>query len=106
MAVPAITLTYVASLQYINFSDYAELGGLVAINGCYLIPVLPIIFATIALGSSAAVTKLGGRHTGTIKMLLIMATVFVSLFGAGIISYLVYADSSSVLAVVAVPTCQ
>lgn len=89
-----ITLVYVASLQYINFTTYAELGGLVAINGRYLIPVLPIIFVIIALGLSAAVSALGGRHARTIKMLVILAATFVSLFGAGMISYLVYADSS------------
>jgi len=89
-----VTLVYVLSLQYINFSDYAELGGMVAINGRYLIPVLPIICVIITLGLSAAATKWGGKYTKTIQMGMIIGAIILSFFGAGIISYIVYADSS------------
>lgn len=89
-----ITLVYILSLQLVNFGAYAELGGLVAINGRYLIPVLPIILVILMLGLSAATNTLAKRHATTIQATIIIATLLVSMFGAGIISYLVYADSS------------
>lgn len=89
-----IVLTYIVSLQYVNYSSYAKLGAFMAINGRYLIPLLPIIFATVAMGFSEFFNRVARKHSLRTKAIFTIIVLFLSLFGAGMFSYIIYADSS------------
>ncbi len=89
-----IILAYIVSLQYVNYSSYAKLGAFMAINGRYLIPLLPIIFATVALGFSEFFNRVAPHRTLQAKAIFVVVVLFLSLFGAGMFSYIIYASSS------------
>jgi hypothetical protein len=89
-----IIMAYIVSLQYVNYSSYAKLGAFMAINGRYLIPLLPIIFATVALGFSEFFNRVAPHRTLKAKVIFVIIVLFLSLFGAGMFSYIIYADSS------------
>lgn len=85
---------YILSLQYVNWTDYAKLGQLTAINGRYLIPFLPIIFATVAAGFSEYMNHRAILRSSQAKAIFIITVIFFSLFGAGMFSYIIYASPS------------
>lgn len=87
------SLVYILSLQYVNYSSYAKLGAFMAVNGRYLIILLPIILATVALGFSEFFNRVATKHPLETKAIFTVVILFLSLFGAGMFSYIIYANS-------------
>jgi len=52
-----ITLIYLAALWARNYHDYKQLGGPVAIQGRYALPVLAFLYAWVILGYSIALKR-------------------------------------------------
>lgn len=87
-------LVYTASLQLVNFSAYARLGELVAVNGRYFIPLLPLIVVVSLLGFMALFERVGRRHAPLLKAVFLLAVSAVILSTCGLMTYLFYSDAS------------
>lgn len=75
------TVTYVGILVVSNYMLYIQLGDTVAVNGRYMLPVLPIL-AFLALLSAREVV--GAKAKAVILPLFAVTTLFVLTQGAGI----------------------
>lgn len=83
---------YCASLFTLNYYQYLEFGNVVAVNGRYLIPILPLIFTLIALGYRASLQSFA--QSLTIKLWLLFIAGLMTLDGGGIITYIIHSDPS------------
>lgn len=90
----AIIATYCISLFTLNYYQYLEFGNVVAVNGRYLMPLLPIILAMIGLGFRASLQHFNMRHTLTIKVVLVIIAGLMTLDGGGILTYIIHSDPS------------
>lgn len=88
----AVTGTYCVSLFALNYKEYLEFGQAVAINGRYLLPFLPIIFVIMGLGYRELIHKVGGKHSLTIKLSLILVIGLMSFDGGGSLTYLLHSE--------------
>jgi hypothetical protein len=86
----AVISIYVASLLYVNFTSYLKLDMLLAINGRYLIPLLPFIFVIIGLAYKQLIIRLWARKAVAIKTSLAIIAILVALQGGGSLTYLIY----------------
>ncbi len=84
---------YVASLLYVNFTDYLHFKTMLAINGRYLILVLPFVFAIFASAYAVFLEKVAPKHTSAYKLGVSTVIVLLSLQGAGIVTYIVRSDA-------------
>ena len=78
-----VSAFYLAALWGRNYHDYLHLGQMVAINGRYLIPILPIIFLSFVLGYQQLLAKRPGLKAG---LLVVVCLLFLE--GGGAISYI------------------
>lgn len=74
-----ITITYGGSLIALNYSEFINLGYPFAIQGRYLIPILPLIIAVMV----AAYSKTIGKQRTTIKLSLFSLALLVLLTQGG-----------------------
>lgn len=89
-----VTLIYVASLLYVNYTDYLKFKTMLAINGRYLILILPFVFAFLALAYSACISRLAARHASIYKVGLTVVALLLTLQGGGILTYIVRSDTN------------
>jgi hypothetical protein len=89
-----VILVYVASLFYLNFSEYLRYKKAYAINGRYLIIVMPIILAWIGLAYRQLLIKLFKPKAKSVAAILSVIIISASLLGGGALEYLVQSDSS------------
>jgi len=85
---------YVASLLYVNFTDYLHFKTMQAINGRYLILVLPLVFTIFASAYAIFLEKVTPKHASVYKLGITTAVVLLSLQGAGIVTYIVRSDDN------------
>jgi energy-converting hydrogenase Eha subunit C len=87
--VVAVCVAYVLVLFIQNFSEYVRMGQPVAVQGRYLVPILPLLYF---LPLTAIRLQLGRR----VRLQKALATVLVMgfLWGGGIMTYFVRTDSS------------
>ena len=93
LLVAFIALIYIASLVYVNYSDYIKYDAFLAINGRYLIPILPFILALIASAYGLLLRKKAfSGHALQIKVSLVAVVLLLTSQGAGILTYAVRSD--------------
>jgi len=86
----SIIVLYILALFYLNISDYYRYYQLLAIQGRYLLPLLPIIMVYSLLGINYAFIKLG--RFGKIISLIVVFALYLN--GAGLIAHIIRSDSS------------
>jgi len=86
------TLLYAATLMYKNYTDYFTLGQMVAINGRYFIPLLPIVFVFIGLAASDVISRLTKRYSAPTKTILASLIFILMLQGGGLITFFVHSE--------------
>jgi hypothetical protein len=88
-----MTVIYIASLFYVNYSDFLKLNSFLAINGRYLIPVLLFMFVAFASAFSLAIAKRTSpkRALYTKFWLTVVILVFM-LQGGGALTFAVRSD--------------
>jgi len=88
-----VALIYIASLLYVNYSDYLKYDAFLAINGRYLIPILPFVFAMMASAYGIFIRgkSVAGR-TVQIKFGLVAILLLLTLQGGGVLTYAVRSD--------------
>jgi hypothetical protein len=92
---PVVIITlYVASLLYVNFTDYLHFKTMLAINGRYLILILPLVFAIFASAYSVFLQNTAPKNATTYKLGLTAIVTILSLQGAGIVTYIVRSDDN------------
>jgi hypothetical protein len=93
-------ILYIAALGGENFLDYVHTTQPVAIHGRYLLPLMPLIYVTVALAfrkalSSIRVDKISRVSIAGRKASLTAFAMFVLLFeGGGFVTYIVRSDPS------------
>jgi hypothetical protein len=93
LAITIIAL-YTAALLYVNYSDYLRYKTMLAINGRYLIPILPLVFAFVATAYATAIQKISFVRQAIItKFALTTVMLLLTLQGGGILTYAVRSDS-------------
>lgn len=93
-----IVSLYVLALLYTNFKDYIHYKAMLAINGRYLIPILPLVFALMATSYSlfikqVVVVKSRFKKPQLIQFSLIAVVAILTLQGGGILTFAVRSDS-------------
>lgn len=88
------SLLYIASLFYINYTDYLKYGERVAVNGRYFIPLLPFIFVFIGLAYSRFFASLKKPYGAYLKLGMAIAVILLMLQGGGILTFIVESSSS------------
>ncbi len=79
----AVSVVYLAALWQDEYKSFVQTGQPVAINGRYLLPVLPFIFLLVAL----SLTRLLRRWT-EVKLAVLSLAVFCLLWGGGALTYI------------------
>ena len=84
-----VTLVYVASVWGRNYHDYIHLGKIVAVNGRYLITILPIIYVVVAM---AYQEFWGTRRGWQLGFLVLSFVLFMQ--GGGITGFIHYSNAN------------
>lgn len=87
-----LTVIYVASLIYINYSDYLKYDALTAINGRYLIPILPFVFAVMLAAYKIILHRVPAGYRARVSFSLLAIALLLTSQGAGILTYAVRSD--------------
>jgi len=94
----SIIILYVASLFYVNLSNYYEYYQPIAIQGRYLLPFLPVMMLFALLGLNNILHRLG-----FLKLLILLVVLTLYLNGAGAITHIMksndnwYWDNSQII---------
>lgn len=92
--VVTLVAIYLAALLYINYSDYNRYKMLLAINGRYLILILPFVFAFMATAYSLALKKVASKKQSIAKATLALGVLALTLQGGGILTFAVRSDDN------------
>jgi len=92
--VVTLVAIYLAALLYVNYSDYLRYKMLLAINGRYLILILPFVFAFMATAYSLALKKMASKKQATAKAALALGVLALTLQGGGILTFAVRSDDN------------
>jgi len=87
----AVIIAYCLSLLYVNYTEYLRFDQTVAINGRYLMPLLPLIFVIVGLAFRSLFVKFW-RSSEVIKSSLAVIAILLSLQGGGVLTYLIYSN--------------
>ncbi|HRN90131.1 MAG TPA: hypothetical protein PK265_02245 [Candidatus Saccharibacteria bacterium] len=85
---------YLAGLFYINFTAFLKFHVGVAINGRYLIPILPFMFVWMALGYRQLFQLLLRKRARNFMAIFSIVVLLLALQGGGAITYLVQSQPS------------
>jgi hypothetical protein len=88
-----ITAIYVGSVLYVNFSGFLNFKTMLAINGRYLILILPFVFVLFALAYSIFLRKISLKRTRSYQLGLAAVVLLLTLQGGGILTFAVRSDS-------------
>lgn len=94
LLVALIIVVYVASLLYVNFTGYIHYRTMQAINGRYLILILPFFFALIATCYSHFFDQLASKRAQLYKVGVTAIVIILTLQGAGLLTYIVRSDEA------------
>jgi hypothetical protein len=86
----AIIVVYILGLIYINFSEYLQYRAMVAVNGRYLVIVLPLVFALVGI----AFKYLFRKRSQLFFVIFSIITILLMLQGGGALTYLLRSDST------------
>lgn len=83
---------YILSLQAVNYQDFLKTAQMVAINGRYLILLLPILLVTFAFGYQEFIKQVAGKHTLPVELIVAGIVLLLALDGGGIGTFLIYSN--------------
>lgn len=84
-----LTTVYVGALAFQLYGDYVETAEPVAINGRYLIPLLPLMAVVLIRAIRELLSKVDSRIVAPISMIVLL---FLIVSGAGVGTYIVLAE--------------
>lgn len=90
----AIILMYVGGLFYVNFTEFLKFRTPVAINGRYLIVILPLLFAWMALAYKQLFQYFFKARAHSFLATYAIVVLLLMLQGGGALTYLVQSNSS------------
>lgn len=88
-----IIVFYTGALLYVNYTDFLKYDTLVAINGRYFIPLLPLIFILIGQAYRSLFTVVLKQRAMYYKGGLVVITLLFALQGGGALTHLVRSGS-------------
>lgn len=87
-----VILAYSLSLFVLNFVEYQRFNTAVAINGRYLLPLLPLLLVIFALAYREFFTRLAGRHATALLVIVFLLVGVASLCGGGAVPYFIHSQ--------------
>jgi len=84
---------YIVSLYIVDYLSYLHTGRPVAINGRYLLVMMPLLIGIVGLGWRELLNLF--KNASLIKTILVVIVVLLSLNGGGAISFLYFADPNT-----------
>lgn len=89
LAMALIIGIYTGSLFILNFGNYIERHAMVAINGRYLIIILPLVFALMIAAYSVLIQRISPKRSrDKYKSILLVATLIFFLQGGGALTHI------------------
>lgn len=88
-----VSIVYILSLLYVNYTDYLKFKTMLAINGRYLILVLPFVFAFLAIAYRAFIDRVTRKHAATYKVGLMTIVLLLTLQGGGVLTFIIRSDT-------------
>ncbi len=85
----AVTITYTAILWLNEYHSFLQTGQPVALNGRYLLPVIPLLLIILALGTNVYL-----RSRTQLKLALVAATLLCMLWGGGMLTYVLRSNDA------------
>jgi hypothetical protein len=85
---------YIASLIFVNFTEYLKFDALVAVNGRYLLPLFPFLFILIGLAYRQLIMRFWTHKAMAIKSSLAVVAILIALQGGGALTYLIHSEPS------------
>lgn len=92
LLIALVVTVYVLSLLYVNYTDYLKFKTMLAINGRYLILILPFLFAFLAMAYGAFIQRVVHKRAATYKVSLVVVVLLLSLQGGGVLTYIIRSD--------------
>lgn len=89
-----LTLIYVVTLWIDQFGMYKQTGQPVAINGRYLIPVLPLVAALFGRGISIAIAHAPKLPALRVKVVAAYIALILFLYGGGVLTFILRSEDS------------
>ncbi len=84
----SMTVVYIGGLFYVNFTEFLQYRTLVAVNGRYLIVVLPIIFIVMALAYQQLFRRLLKKRYNSFISIFATVILLLAMQGGGATTYL------------------
>src|SRR6185312_13124017 len=85
-------LAYSLSLFSLNFVEYQRFNTAVAINGRYLLPLLPLLLVIFVLGYREFFMRLAGKHATALLVIVFLLVGVASLCGGGAVPYFIHSQ--------------
>lgn len=89
-----VIIIYAASLLYVNFTDYLHFKTMLAINGRYLILILPLLFVLLASAYRIFFERITPRHARAYILSLTVAALLLASQGGGLLTFIVRSDET------------
>jgi len=84
-----VILAYCFSLFSVNYVEYQRFNTAVAINGRYLLPLLPLLLVIFALAYREFLTRIARQHAVAVCVVLFIVVGLGSLYGGGTMTYII-----------------
>lgn len=88
----ATAALYILSLIIVEYQSYLHTNVYVAINGRYLLPLMPLLILLVGFGWQAGIGALPARWHSLLKAWLTVPVLLLTLNGGGIVSYVYFAE--------------
>lgn len=87
-----VIVVYALTLLNHNYSEYLRFDKMVAVNGRYFMPLLPLIFVIIGLGYRQLIVRYAKKYAVAIKTSLVVVVTLLALQGGGAMTYLIHSE--------------
>ena len=95
LVLPAtVIIVYVASILYVNFTDYLHFKTMLAINGRYLILILPLLFVLLASAYRVFFERITPHHARAYIIGLTVVALLLASQGGGLLTFIVRSDQT------------
>lgn len=90
-----VSTLYILSLIVVEYQSYLHTNVYVAINGRYLLPLMPLLILLVGFGWQAGLNRLPTAWRTPLKAWLTVLVLVLTLNGGGVLSYLYFAEPAS-----------
>ena len=90
-----VSILYILSLIVVEYQSYLHTNVYVAINGRYLLPLMPLLILLVGFGWQAGIAHLPRAWQSPLAAWLTLVVIILTLNGGGAVSYLYFAEPAT-----------